>query len=59
VKVWQAATGEIQILRGHTNWVRSVTFSPDGKQIASGIADGTVKIWNLPPLLQASQVTDK
>src|SRR5262249_12600162 len=32
VKLWQAATGVIQVLRGHTNWVHGVAFSPDGKQ---------------------------
>jgi WD40 repeat protein/serine/threonine protein kinase len=50
VKVWQRATGETEVLRGHTNCVRGVAFSPDGKQIASASADGTVKIWNVPSL---------
>ncbi len=30
----------------HTSWVNSVNFSPDGKVIATGSADGTVKLWN-------------
>jgi small GTP-binding protein len=33
-------------LRGHTNWVNSVAVSPDGKWIASGSDDETVKIWD-------------
>jgi WD40 repeat protein len=49
VKVWRAATGEIQTLRGHTNWVEGVAFSPDGQQIASGSLDGTVKLWSVRP----------
>jgi WD40 repeat protein len=31
---------------GHTDTVRSVAFSPDGKQILSGSEDGTIKFWD-------------
>ncbi|HBK65899.1 MAG TPA: hypothetical protein DD000_21030, partial [Cyanobacteria bacterium UBA11166] len=33
-------------LKGHHGEVFSVAFSPDGKLIASGSADNTIKIWN-------------
>jgi WD40 repeat protein len=32
---------------GHVNDVTSVGYSPDGKQIASGSNDGTVRVWDV------------
>ncbi|OQE36829.1 hypothetical protein PENCOP_c011G07986 [Penicillium coprophilum] len=34
------------VLKGHSDWVTSVAFSPDGKLVASGSHDRTIKIWN-------------
>ncbi|MHA1896392.1 MAG: TIR domain-containing protein, partial [Promethearchaeota archaeon] len=31
--------------KGHTSWVLSVCYSPDGKYIASGSSDKTIKVW--------------
>ncbi len=33
-------------LQGHDDKVKSVSFSPDGKIIASASADNTIKLWN-------------
>ena len=37
VKIWDANSGEcLQTLEGHSGWVKSVAFSPDGARLASG-----------------------
>jgi WD40 repeat protein len=36
----------LKTLNGHSNYVRSVAYSPDGTKIISGSYDGTIKIWN-------------
>ncbi len=49
IHMWNMATGE-QIetpLKGHTDCVNSLVFSPDGKKVVSCSADETIRIWDL------------
>ncbi|MHC5743364.1 MAG: WD40 repeat domain-containing protein [Nostoc sp.] len=48
LKLWNINTGKlINTLAGHRSHVCAIAFSPDGQHLASGSADGTVKLWDL------------
>jgi WD40 repeat protein len=55
VWLWLAASSPLSpqqpklrdTLKGHTEFVRSVAYSPDGKTLASGSGDQTIKLWDM------------
>jgi len=48
IRVWDTTTGEIAAtLRGHTDAVGDIAFSPDGVRLASVSYDGTLRVWQL------------
>jgi WD40 repeat protein len=49
IRLWDVASRrEIASLLGHSHSVFALAFSPDGKTLASGSMDQTVKLWEVP-----------
>jgi WD40 repeat protein len=58
VKIWDAQTREeLHTLEGHVGYVWTVAFSPDGRYLASGSWDSTVKVWDMAAPEPAERVT--
>ena len=48
IRLWDTRTWtRHRVLTGHTDWVTSVAFSPDGELLASGSLDDTIKLWEV------------
>ena len=48
VRLWDISTGQcLHTLQGHTDWIRSVAFSPNKSIVISGSDDQTLRIWEV------------
>ena len=48
IRIWNSKQRKLAIgpLKGHTDHVLALSYSPDGKRLVSGSYDNTVRIWN-------------
>ncbi len=46
---WDLASGLGAALRGHSDHIQAMAVSADGRRVASGGADRTVRVWQLEP----------
>ncbi len=47
IEIWSLSTGQlIRVLKGHSDMVRSLAFSRDGRRLVSSSQDQTIRVWD-------------
>ena len=58
LRIWNVTTGYcLKTIRGHSEWVRTVCPSPDGRFILSGGGDQTARLWDISVANPTTQLT--
>ncbi|MDE0637377.1 MAG: dockerin type I domain-containing protein, partial [Candidatus Poribacteria bacterium] len=64
IRLWNVEAGtELRKIIGHTDYVQSVAFSPDGQMLASGSGgkwqgdDNTIRLWNVETGTELRKIT--
>lgn len=55
VSLWHTTTRRVEVFSGHGSFPRALAISPDGRLLASGCDDQTIKIWD--PTIRSSLST--
>ena len=58
IELWDIGTKTQQILKGHSDKVISLAFSPNTQVLASGSMDKTIRLWNVETGTQQHTLTD-
>lgn len=49
IRLWRIPEGTpLKIIRAHRDDIHTIVFSPDGRWLASGSRDRTIKVWRMP-----------
>ena len=47
IPLWKVSSRQLQFtLKGHNGGIKALVFTPDGKTLASGSKDGTIRLWD-------------
>jgi WD40 repeat protein len=57
IRVWHLGRKQVKFLRGHSNAITNVKFSPDGRSLSSVGHDNSLRIWDIQNLFSIVKET--